>query len=134
MFDRIRQDCGELRPADDVNLFGASGKRIPIRGRCLIQFWIGHALYEYPILVGELFGVDMLIGMDWLIAVEAQLDFERMTIMIGPTQEVSLSTSRREIDPLSKGIGFVRAHEKCIVYARHTTHVPCYTTGGWITS
>ena len=78
----------------------------------------------------------MLIGMDWLIAVEAQLNFEKMMIRIGPTQEVSLRTSYKEKGepPLNQGEGFVHATGSCILFTRHTTCVPCHIIGKWITS
>ena len=134
IFEKVKQHCGEVYPAEGVNLYGASGKKIALLGRSDVQFWIGCVQYSYPVLIGELSGVDMLIGMDWLVAVEAKLDFESMSIRIGPTQEVSLWTSRKENGPLNKGEGFVHACGSCVLYARHTTRVPCYITGEWITS
>ena len=109
-WSQIREECGELSPAEDVNLYGNSGKKITLHGRARIQFWIGKVHYDYAVLIGEPSGVDMLIGMDWLIAVQARLDFDLMTVKIGPMQEVDLRTTHREMCPLSNGIGFIRAH------------------------
>ena len=73
----------------------------------------------------------MLIGMDWLVCIQAHLDFYKMTVRIGPMQEVNLRSSRREMYPPNNGMGSIHAREDCTLVARHTTCIPCSTTGGW---
>ena len=84
-------------------------------------------------LIGDLSGIDMLLGMDWLYVVHAQLDFNKITAKLGPTQEVNLRTSRRMKEYSNDGNEFVRAREPCTLIARHVTRVPCVATGGWPT-
>ena len=40
LWEKVKQHCGEVYPADGVNLYGASGKKIGLLGRSDVQFWI----------------------------------------------------------------------------------------------
>jgi len=92
--------AGPLVPSK-TRLRGASGKDISLYGTSKIRFRIGsdvqqdepRATYTYEVLVGELKGVDMLLGLDWLIAASAKIDFGSMTAVIGPRQKVILRTT-----------------------------------------
>ncbi|MCP3679179.1 MAG: retroviral-like aspartic protease, partial [Gammaproteobacteria bacterium] len=61
-----------------TTLKGASGKLLPLAGECQIQFDIPRERNEVTsftakVLVGQLEGIDMLLGVDWLTAVNARL-------------------------------------------------------------
>ena len=73
--------------------------------------------YEYPVLIGDLSGMDMLLGMDWLYATHAQLEFNTMTVRIGPVIEAPLRTTRRPDPMMRDGNGFVHAREPTILVA-----------------
>jgi hypothetical protein len=82
-------------------------------------------------LVGDLVGVDLLLGLDWLISMGAIIDFYSMTAEIGPRQRVQLrSTSRKEP---STGVSYVKVLDTQDLIAGHTTKVYCTLEGEWET-
>ena len=89
---------GDLQPTK-VALKGAAGKPIPLLGLCELTFTIDkqgvqptEMTYQHQFLVGDLQGVDVLLGIDWLVAVNAVIDFGAMMATIGPMQAVKLTT------------------------------------------
>ena len=68
---------------------------------------------------------DVLLGLDWQIFVEAIIDFSKMTMALGPLQDMAIHTQ-----PRSK-TGYVRMRHKQNLAARHTTKLYCQVTGDW---
>ena len=131
IFMKIHNVCDEVLEADDVELRGTSGQRIKLRGCSRVPFWIEGMCYDYPVLIGDLAGVDMLLSMDWPITVQGHLDFYKMTVRLGPMQELNPRTSRRAREPPTNDMGFVHVREACMLIAWHTTHIICITRGEW---
>ena len=83
-------------------------------------------------LVGDLLGVDMLLGVDFLHAVKATLDFSAMTMILGPQQVVPLHITREcseNYHVSSVDVGFAKSREANTLIARHTTCVPMQRIG-----
>ena len=149
-YDRIKYTghVTDIRPNETI-LTGASGKRLELRGIAELQFALGDYLWTTPVLVGELSGVDLLLGMDWLVANEAHIDFNRMLLRIRRDVVVDLNTSK-SVYTKTYGIrasgrsvgatgvseeysdcvdGYVQVRWDKIVPAGHAVLVPCYATG-----
>ena len=149
-YDRIKYTgcVSDIRPNSAI-LTGASGKRLEVRGVAEVQFALGDYLWTTPVLVGELSGVDMLLGMDWLVANEAHIDFNRMLLRIRRDVVVDLNTSKSvytktygvRASGRSEGAtgvseeysdcvdGYVQVRWDKTVPAGHAALVPCYATG-----
>ena len=71
----------EVGPCEESNvvLMGVSGKNIPTDGFACTHLWTCKLHYKYPILMVELAVIDILLGLDWLIAVRAVINFFQMT-------------------------------------------------------
>ena len=100
MYQRLKYSkwLGELKKCRQ-KMHGASGKSLDIIGITTIYFRVEGIIYKAPVFVGDLKGVDMLLGMDWLVRAQAKIDFERMTLELNPRHTVQLSTTpmvRRE--------------------------------------
>jgi len=124
-YDEASEVLGPLR-STNVRLNGAGGKEISLDGEVTAQFWVGDTRYKYVFLVGDLQGVDLLLGLDWMRAVGAVVNFATMKAVFGPTQEVQLRAHKP-----NNGVGFVRVHGTNTLVAGHTTKVWCTVTGGW---
>ncbi len=89
VYDRIKNQAnvGQLKPTN-AKLRGATGKTIPLDGIADITFSFlsdnepNRVEHNYSVLVGHLQGVEMLLGIDWLISVNAQVDFGSMTTTV----------------------------------------------------
>ena len=46
--------------------------------------------YNYPVLIGDLRGVDVRIGMDFMIDFRVKLDLAEMTMNLDPRQVVNV--------------------------------------------
>jgi hypothetical protein len=109
-------------------LSGASGIEIRVDGKVCASFWLGDTRYDYDMLVGDLQGLDMLLGLDWMKAVGAQIDFATMQATFGPRQWVQLRDTKR--DPAT-GVGYVKVLADRKLLAGHTTKVKCSVLNGW---
>ena len=126
-YDRIRMIPGNKGRVPDVQptktrLSGASGANIPLRGISLITFNIGNAEYSYPMIVGELSGLDVLLGIDWLDFIQAEINFGTMRMTLGQRQTVQLRSF--------PCLGFAQERYVCTrksitLVAGHTTKVEC---------
>ena len=152
MYKRLRYSkwLDELKRCRQ-KLHGASGKSLNIIGVSKIYFRVEGIIYSAPVFVGDLTGVDMLLGMDWLIRARAKIDFEDMTLKINPQHTVKLSTTpwvRRDVftvstdksiniqdrfDDLIPGSvhGFASVVESREVKAGSAILVTCQITGRW---
>ena len=99
---------------------GASGKRLELDGWVKVPFTIGHATFTYSFLVGNLSGIDCLLGLDWLQSVGATIDFSTMKAVFGPVEKVQLSSEPLELN-------YCRVPEGRTLWARSHTTVRCRT-------
>ena len=81
-----------LKPTN-IRLRGASGKRLQIDGKTELQFEVQGWKTSHTVLVGDLTGVDMLLGMNWLTYIGAVIDFHAMKIQVSPDNVLELRTS-----------------------------------------
>ena len=84
---QLRRLYPELIGAVESNgqkLHGASGNPITVLGCTKIQFQIGRMHFVYKMLIGVLKGVDALLGVDWLQAAGALIDFKKMQMLKRP--------------------------------------------------
>ena len=116
-YNRIQHVVEPLRPTKR-KASGASGKRLKIDGWLNIPFQIGGSTYSHSFLVGDLSGIDCLLGLDWLQSVGAVIDFSSMKAEFGPTEKVSLSTEPAEIN-------YCRVPQGRTLMARAHTKVDC---------
>ena len=93
-YDRIER-TGSVTPLKPVKqtVKGASGSQLRVDGWATIRFTIEGYPYTGQVLVGELSGVDMLLGMDWLTQVRARIDFNAMIAELRHDQVVRLRTT-----------------------------------------
>ena len=127
-YEMVKEVLGPLKEAP-VTLSGASGNGIVIDGYVVVDFYLDDAKHRYPMLVGGLHGVDILLGLDWLMAVGAIVDYTRMVATLGRQQSIQLRTSPMEKPAM--GEDFIKVHETTVLFARHTTRVQCEVTGSW---
>ena len=108
-----------MGPCEETNvvLTGVSVKTIPTYGFTYTRFWIGELCYQYPILVGDLAGMDLLLGLDLLIAVGAIIDFSQMTVVLVPSQQVTFH------DHPSPQAGYVKVRHAQTLVDRHTIKI-----------
>mgnify|MGYP000002875306 CR=1 FL=1 len=89
-------------------------------GYIRVPFKIGSSTYTYNFLVGDLTGVDCLLGLDWLMRVGAKINFRTMTAELGPIETIKLSTEPMDFNfvhvPVGKTIN-AKSHTKvrCLV-------------------
>jgi hypothetical protein len=112
-------------------LSGASGANIRVDGKVFAQFWIGDTRYDYAMLVGDLQGLDILLGLDWMKAVGANIDFCTMIATFGPRQQVQLRDKVRPEEADQAQQGYVKVLSDRILVAGHTTKVFCTVMDGW---
>jgi hypothetical protein len=79
---RIRDYCGPLRPAT-VNLHGASGAGLKVHGTSQIEFALQGVPYVYDVCIAEIWGIDVLVGLDFLIDVGPLIDLARLQVTLG---------------------------------------------------
>ena len=104
----------ELRPhlpsldSSDLVLTGAGGESLDVEGMCTIQFKLGGITYEQTVQVGRLEGLDLLLGMDWLVTHKAEINCGRRTIWLKENPEVSfgriLAVDSKELVRMDKTI------------------------------
>ena len=137
-----------IMPTKDV-LTGASGKQLKLEGVAFLTFSLDGHVCETRVMVGELHGVDLLLGMDWLSHNEAYIDFGRMLLRFRRDVVVALRTTENVFsrthnvryasrDPSSEGLssvypgsldGFVQVRYDQEVQAGHAKQVNCYISG-----
>ena len=87
----------ELEPAR-ANLSGASGTKLGVIGWCTLKFKVDNGrsgeMYMVNVLVGDLHGVDMLLGVDFLKMADGLLDFQKMTLRLKKGHLIYLRTTR----------------------------------------
>ena len=88
-YDRIRSVVGPLRESEK-RACGANGANLEIMGWVKVPFVLKTATYTFGFLIGDLAGVDCLLGLDWLHSVGAVVDFASMTAELGPTERIQL--------------------------------------------
>ena len=89
-YEKIKHIVGPLN-SSDKRASGANGSQIEILGWAKVPFTLKVATYTFKFLVGDLAGVDCLLGLDWLHSVGATVDFGSMTAVLGPTERVRLT-------------------------------------------
>ena len=92
VYEHIKDKCPPLQPAR-VRLHGAGGQDIPLLGVATIHVKIAETTYHYPVHVGGLKSVGLLLGLDWLVDHSALLDFAKMTVTVGPRQVIHIGES-----------------------------------------
>ena len=137
-----------IRPTKDI-LTGVSGKRLKMEGVTLLTFSFDGHICQAPVMVGELHGVDLLLGMDWLSHNDAHIDFSRMLLRFRKDVVVPLRTTRNVFsrahsvrfhtrDDSTNGMqyvysdcvdGFVRVRYDQEILAGHAQQLSCYVTG-----
>ena len=116
-YQRIKHIAGPIQPTKR-RASGAGGEKLDIKGWVKFPFRIGASNYTYSFLVGNLSGIDCLLGLDWLMSVGALIDFASMQAEFGPKVKVQLST-----EPLQ--INFCKVVEGQVLAARAHTVVNC---------
>ena len=96
-YGRIKSYVGPLQ-ASNRRACGASGTSLEIDGWVKVPFRMKTATYTYGFLVGNLSGVDCLLGLDWLHSVGAVVDFSAMTAELGPTEKIQLREEPQDIN------------------------------------
>ena len=116
-YKRIKHIVG---PINDTKrkASGAGGEKLRIDGWVRFPFRIGASRYTYSFLVGNLSGIDCLLGLDWLQFVGAVIDFSTMKAEFGPKETVQLSS-----EPLQ--IHYCRVVESQSLTAQAHTVVQC---------
>ena len=84
-----------------------------------MRIWIEELRYEYPILIEDLKGVDILLSLDWLIGERAIIAFSQITAELKPSQKVALW------DHPNPQAGYVKVWHRQTLVARHMTKVHC---------
>ena len=140
----------KLAPADRC-LHGASGANLNIIGTVGIAFRLDGLVYISRMYVGNVVGVDALLGLPWLRKVGAIMNFGTMTIDLHPLHTVKLRTTHMvrhnvyvlttsEEEPYSlcrQGLipdtihGYVQVVDTTTVEAGTSRMVKCIVTGRW---
>ena len=116
-YKRIKRSVGALQ-VTKRKASGAGGENLAIDGWVRFPFQIGASTYTYSFLVGDLSGIDCLLGLDWLQSVGAVIDFSTMKAEFGPKVQVQLSN-----EPLQ--INFCKVIQEQTLTAMSHTVVPC---------
>ena len=144
------QWVSKLAPADRC-LHGASGANLNIVGMIGLAFRLDGLIYVSRLYVGNVVGVDALLGLPWLRKVGAVMHFGTMTIDLHPLHTVKLRTTQMirhnayaittsAEEPYSRcheGLipetihGFVRVVETSTIEAGTYGMVKCVITGRW---
>ena len=105
-YERLQWVLGPLRPTQH-RASGASGTRLQIDGLVRMAFRISKAIYTFGFLVGNLKGIDCLLGLDWLHSVGAVVNFAAMTAVLGPREKIQLDTldEQQAVNFCSTGVG-----------------------------
>ena len=110
-------------------LRGASGAEIKMHGWCRLNFFLEGNEQRVAFMVGELSGVDALLGLTWLRDMQALIDFDGMRMHIRPGQDVrirttpELMTTQAVVEPMMNVQGlFERTHG--LVYVSKTQTIP----------
>ena len=83
--------CPPLKETE-VSLHGATGGGLNVAGSADIDFQLQGKPYHFCFCVAELRGVDVLLGLDFLMAMGAKVDLAAMQVTIGE-QEVRIGDS-----------------------------------------
>ena len=139
---------GEIEPGS-MNLVGASGTALKMRGTCLLTFAIHPTpdsvkqRYTHEVQVGELKGVDLLLGMDWLHVANADVSCGRMTVTLGHRTRIQLETDPTirstakifkvtgKANPGEADQSFIRSFGRQLITSGHTERVRVKTDGRW---
>lgn len=145
----LHTNCvSDIMPTKDI-LTGASGKQLKLEGVAKLIFSFDGHVCETRVMVGELHGVDLLLGMDWLSHNEAYIDFGRMLLRFRRDVVVPLRTTENVFsrthnvrfasrDPSEEGLsclcpgsidGFAQVRYDQEVQAGHAKQVNCYISG-----
>ena len=82
-FNKIKHmDCVAPLKKTDHHLTGAGGASLNILGVTCIQMNIQRTVIQCAMFVGDLTGVDCLLGMDWLVRANAIIDLGRMELTL----------------------------------------------------
>ena len=158
LYDKLRlefpTEVSEIE-STTVRLKGATGDPIPVRGVATISFLIERTKLTFRMIVGGLAGVDCLLGVDWLHATGADIDFRTMTMKLGPQRSVYLrsiplqlfattrvrTTSPVDVEPrqsrmvkCTASTDFVKAHTNAIFEADVRLREDVYIHDGAIPS
>ena len=134
-----------------VCLHGASGQSLNVMGEVSLYFRIDNLVYVAEVLVGNVTGVDMLLGLDWLIRARAVIDFGTMTINLHPRHSVKIRTgpmvqtntyavTTPESEPVEERFdgfpagaihGYVITQNDTVVPAGTSVMVRCMISGRW---
>ena len=95
MYMKIKSSgfCSPLR-STRKRLQGASGTDLSLIGRTMLNFRLQGYECTAPVYVGNVIGVDLLLGVNWLRQVRALLDFGSMILYMNRTQVVHLRASK----------------------------------------
>ena len=145
----LLSNTGGVSPIQPTStcLRGASGKQLSLAGWAMVKFVIQKLPYQWPMLIGDLDGVDVLLGLDWLIDTKAKIDFSTMVAELRPRQFIQLQTLKGADSP-GKQInwcpetsiadtldgtvhGFIRVRRDTPLPGGHSMKVRCEVTGHW---
>ena len=150
-YDRVVQAGGTMKLCPvRQKLKGASGKELRVDGWTHLPFEIEKLPYETNVLVGELYGVDLLLGMDWLTSVQAKINFDAMIAELRPNHIIRLRTTENMetnardvyVVPEKNDIndiklypgapqGYVTVAETQTITSGRAALVTCHCTGNW---
>ncbi len=88
MYEELQDALPPLQPAH-VELSGAGGESLNVKGAIEAKFRLGDGHYDQRILVGRLEGLDLLLGMDWLTTYGVNIDCATKTVRIGEASSTS---------------------------------------------
>ena len=87
---KVSHLCPPLKPTS-VALRGASGAQLSVEGAADVTFRLQGKSYHFWFCIAELKGVDILLGLDFLMSVKAKVDLASMRVTIGE-QEVRIGS------------------------------------------
>ena len=148
-YNRIK-DLGATTPLKRTEqvLTGAGGTSLNVIGITCIFMHVQGAVLQATMYVGDLKGVDILLGMDWLTRVGAIIDLGRMELTVYPRFTIKLRDSKiqrpetlaifcdqsaknySEMESAINGFAAVCGEQK--VSAGTVQRIKCRLTGKWL--
>ena len=148
-YNRIKTlECTTPLKRTEQILTGAGGASLNVVGITCVFLQVQGAVLQATMYVGDLKGVDVLLGMDWLTRVGAIIDLGRMELTVYPrftiklrdshirrpeTLAINCNQSAKNYSEMENAVnGFAAVKGDQVVAARTVRRIKCQLTGKWI--